>query len=129
MRYLLAIREMLIEHIHGASPHVTVMKLTLLPLGTSEQVSRADTQLRLRHMVVQIHHVGDSHGPQRGISLLWPMDCSMEHHHMGQQHDGLYGMLSSSVVVMSACASKTDDLSELMKLVCEPTGGECRPII
>ena len=80
-------------------------------------------------MVVQIHCVGDSHGPQRGIHLLRPMDGGMEHHHTGQQHDGLYGTLSSSVVVMSACASKMDDLSKLMKLVCEPAVGERRPII
>ena len=105
------------------------MKLMLLPSGTSEQVSQADAQLRLRHMVVQIHHVGNSHGPQRGICLLQPIDGSTEHHHMGQQHDGLYGTLGGSIVVMSACASKTDDLSEFMKLVYEPTGGERRPII
>ena len=80
-------------------------------------------------MVVQIHCVGDSHGPQRGISLLWPMDSSVEHHCAGQQHDGLYGTLGSPIVVMSAGSGKMNNLRELMKFVSEPTGGERRPII
>jgi hypothetical protein len=49
------------------------------------------------------------------------MNCGVEHHRPGQRHDCLNSALGGSVVVMSACASKTDDLGELAKLVCKPT--------
>jgi hypothetical protein len=70
-------------------------------------------------MVEKKHGMGDCHWPQCRIGHVRPMDRCMKHHHPGDAHNRLDGVLGCAVVVVGTSSGKTDDLSILSKLCSE----------
>jgi hypothetical protein len=89
---------------------VKIMELSLLPAGASEDISRSDTRIRLRDVIVQEDGMLDSHRPQNGIRHLRPVDTGMEQHRTSNGHDCTDSSFSCGVVMMGTNTSEAKHL-------------------
>ena len=71
----------------------------------------------------------DCHGPQTGVSKVWPVDHRVQHHHSGDQHDCPDCAFSCTIVVVSSSASKMENLLELAEMFGKSFGGKLNSII
>ena len=65
-------------------------------------------------MIVKKHGMLNSHGPQGLVSHVGPMYGRMQHHGLGNTHDGLDRLLCHPIVMVGAHTSKPADLGELV---------------
>ena len=66
----------------------------------------------------------DGKWPQSGVGDVRPVDGRMQHHCLGNRHDGANVSLGDAIVRMSADTGEPDDLCEVGKVDGELGGGE-----
>ena len=71
----------------------------------------------------------DGERPQSGVGDIQPMDCRIQHHCSGNCHDGSDVALGDAIVIVSADASKSNDLFKVGEVARELGRGECLGVV
>jgi hypothetical protein len=71
----------------------------------------------------------DGHRPDTWVSNVRPMNGRVQHHGPCDGHDGANGMLSVAVMVVSTCASKTNMLTQILKVKLKRMGWKSGSVV